>query len=516
MSKLIPRAYQLAIANAVLSKGSTLVVLPTGLGKTLIAMIVMDRFIKAGNRCLFLSPTRALVAQHYRTLSEHFSDIRDDIVEVNGSIQRKKRLELWKKKIVVSTPQTVANDIEYMDFSFSFVVFDEAHRAVGKYAYTKIAEKCKEKNATVLGLTASPGSKQERIKEIVEALGITHIEARDYTDDDVARYVMKKTIKWIKVDLDSEYLMAINLLREIGNEYVEELKAMGIMGNYRSKKGLSELRQKILKIEAGYRYRALSLYTALFNIVHMQELLETQGVAALREYVEKLRTESKSKSVARLLRDQRIHKVLELVRGKENPKLGKLVELLNDMKHKKVMVFAQYRAQVEKIAEVLNANGIPSQIFMGKGKGFSAKNQKEVIENFNKSVFQVLVSTSIGEEGIDIPSVDCVIFYEPIPSEIRSIQRKGRAGRAKIGEVIILVAKGTRDEVFLWSAQKREKRMRRLISQINDELSEKNIVTYDDAASSKVDFSEPVVKEEKKSNEAHGKRKQTLLKEFFS
>ena len=50
------------------------------------------------------------------------------------------------------------------------------------------------------------------------------------------------------------------------------------------------------------------------------------------------------------------------------------------------------------------------------------------------------MATSIAEEGLDIPEVDLVVFYEPIPSEIRYIQRKGRTGRNAAGSVIILAA----------------------------------------------------------------------------
>ena len=46
-----------------------------------------------------------------------------------------------------------------------------------------------------------------------------------------------------------------------------------------------------------------------------------------------------------------------------------------------------------------------------------------------------LVATSIAEEGLDIPEVDLVVFYEPIPSEIRYIQRRGRTGRKTAGNV---------------------------------------------------------------------------------
>jgi ERCC4-related helicase len=53
----------------------------------------------------------------------------------------------------------------------------------------------------------------------------------------------------------------------------------------------------------------------------------------------------------------------------------------------------------------------------------SQEEQSAVLESFRNGEFDVLVATSIAEEGLDIPEVDLVVFYEPIPSEIRYIQR---------------------------------------------------------------------------------------------
>ena len=52
---------------------------------------------------------------------------------------------------------------------------------------------------------------------------------------------------------------------------------------------------------------------------------------------------------------------------------------------------------------------------------------------FRKGEFNVLVSSSIGEEGLHVPDVDLVVFYEAVPSEIRYIQRRGRTGRTTPG-----------------------------------------------------------------------------------
>ena len=98
------------------------------------------------------------------------------------------------------------------------------------------------------------------------------------------------------------------------------------------------------------------------------------------------------------------------------------------------------------------------------------KEQIAILQEFREGKFNVLVSSSVGEEGLDIPQVDLVIFYEPIPSAIRHIQRRGRTGRLEKGEVVILVTKNTRDEGYRWSAHHKEKRMYRNLLQLKNNL----------------------------------------------
>ena len=82
-----------------------------------------------------------------------------------------------------------------------------------------------------------------------------------------------------------------------------------------------------------------------------------------------------------------------------------------------------------------------------------------------------MAATSIGEEGLDIPSVDTVVFFEPIPSEIRSIQRRGRAGRLRAGKVVVLITEGTRDEGHLHSSRKKEENMKKIVGRMKRQFA---------------------------------------------
>ena len=470
---IIPRAYQSAIANSALKNGNTLVVLPTGLGKTLIAFLIIQEKVKAG-RIFFLAPTKPLVQQHHRTFLEMTSFPEGDTALITGEISPKKRGECWKKKVCFSTPQTLQNDLlsHRINASAALCIIDEAHRSIGRYAYTFVAEKCAEEGALVLGLTASPGGSRVRIQEIVDALGIKNIEIRTATDADVLPYVQPLEVFYIRVPLGKRFSEVRNQLQLMLTDHAKWLAGLGFHAPLRSKRGLVEMRGKILRASDRVKYSALSYYSSIFNLVHMLELIETQGLATFLAYVEKLKAKDDTKAKRRILSDERFKIALELCEtASEHPKLEELLKLLAEHRGKKVLVFAQYSKQVETIVDALRKNGWKSERFLGKKEGVTANEQRETIEKFRKGEFDVMAATCIGEEGLDIPSVDIVVFFEPIPSEIRSIQRRGRAGRLKAGKVFVLITTGTRDEAYFHSSRKKEESMNRIVGRMQRQFS---------------------------------------------
>ena len=58
-----------------------------------------------------------------------------------------------------------------------------------------------------------------------------------------------------------------------------------------------------------------------------------------------------------------------------------------------------------------------------------------------------MVSTCVGEEGLDIGEVDLIICYDALKSPIRLVQRMGRTGRRREGKIIFLVTKGKEEQV---------------------------------------------------------------------
>lgn len=482
------REYQFNIARRIFEGKNTLVILPTGLGKTLIGVLAMGKAIQNGKKALFLSPTKPLSEQHYATLKEYLSIDEERVLLLTGALERKRRKEMVEfSKVIVATPQTVANEMKKGDIDiadFGIVIFDECHKAVGKYAYTYIADECDLKGVQMLGLTASPGSSKDKVKALASALKIKEIEIRISTDPDVAPYVMPKYMHVVEVDKSPLMVKITGLLRPIAEDSLRKLKNMGLtqFGNFEvmPKGRLIELGNMITKIQAqNFKFGALYQYVRLLNMIHAYDLLETEGLYSFSSYIETLKAKEKiGKAVQSIIDDKNVIVAKRLAdegirQGDEHPKAFTLIGILKESSAKSAIVFAQYRSSIKMLTGLLNANGISARAFVGKKEGITQAQQQMTISDFRSGKFRVLVSSSIGEEGLDIPSVDLVVFYEPIASEIRNIQRRGRTGRLYSGDVYLLVTRGTKDQIYLLVSRQREKKMLEVVNKLKGELKAK-------------------------------------------
>jgi ERCC4-related helicase len=497
-----PRLYQETIM-ASCAKGNCLIILPTGLGKTKTAILAAAQRLNAfpKSKILFLTVTKPLAEQIFNEIKECIDIDESKFALFTGAVSPKKREELWKNAVVtVSTPQCIENDIinKKIDFEdVSLLIADEAHNAVKDYAYTWVANQYQKKSRypRIIGLTASPGSDLERIQEVCKNLHIEEIEIRTDQDPDVKPYVHEVKIEWININLTTPIIEAKKNLHDFLNDRLEKLKKWGILQRkdlkYVSKTDLLALQAQLRgRASSGERdfvvWNAISILAEIMKISHAVELLETQGIIPMSKYMERLQHDAgstKVKAVKNIVKDLNFRTAFAKVarmneEDVEHPKLielQKIVEKETENADKKIIVFNQYRDNAADIVEKLNKiDNVNAKLFVGQLKkgetGLSQKEQKEIMEEFRNGTFNVLVATSIAEQGLDIPQVDTVIFYEPIPSEIRQIQRRGRTGRHGEGKVIVLVAKDTMDEGYRWSAFHKEKRMHRNLDDLKRKL----------------------------------------------
>lgn len=496
------RLYQQVLAADVLKKGNTMIVAPTALGKTIVATLVAaDRLDKVKNsKILVLAPSKPLAIQHESTFKEFLTV---PCSSITGAVKTDERVKRWEEsQIICATPQTVESDLlkgRYSLKDVSLVVFDECHHGVGSYSYVYLASRYvkESKFNLILGLTASPGSDKEKIKEVCDNLYVQNIVVKTEEDYDVRPYFNPVAIDWVRVKMSSELEKIKKHVDKALKVRLKGLKNMGIIRTVSvNKTDILRARGRVQSAIARTVnpkkecFQAISILSAVINIQHSQELIETQGVVTFNKYVARLR-KKKTKAAKSLIQDPNFGKAIYLAReaekhGLEHPKLKKVTDIIKkelgqngqtklqseryvkdaDQKSSKIMVFTQYRDSLEMIHQKLEKEGIKSAKFFGQAsrdgeKGLTQKEQKEIIKAFKIGEYDVLLSTSVAEEGIDIPAVDLVILYEPVPSEVRMIQRRGRTGRKRSGRVKVLITNGTRDEGYYWASINKECRMKR-------------------------------------------------------
>ena len=478
------REYQSNIVKQALNK-NLLCVLPTGLGKTPIAIMLaahrLEQFPES--RILVLAPTKPLTAQNCNAFKKFLDIGEKDFQIVTGATPAQNREGFYRtKSLIFATPQTIENDIKNSVISlneFSLLVIDEAHHSIGKYSYPHIAEKYlkESEHPRILALTASPGATKEKIDEIYRSLGIEIAEIKTERDSDVSPYVQERDTEWVGVELPGSFVQIKKLIDEAYYERIGKLKRMGLRKPVRAvgRKDLLALQQALFKLASrGEKtaFWAVSAVSQAIKLDHALGLLETQGISSLENYWKKL-VHEKSKGSQSIVADSNISKAMHLTdalyeAGSRHPKMSRLCSIVSQQlgsgSESKIIIFANYRETVKEIVSILeNMDNARPVMLIGQKAGLTQKAQIESIRRFDEGEHNILVGTSISEEGLHLGSADIAIFYEPVPSEIRSIQRRGRVGRTKVGKIIILYTKRTRDEAYMWAAHHKEKRMKSLM-----------------------------------------------------
>ncbi len=500
MLNLKPRDYQQTIFETA-KDNNTLVVLPTGVGKTLIAlMLTIHRQHQfPGEKALILAPTKPLVEQHLAFFKTQLPELFAQLEIFTGATPASQRKKLWNQSdIIFSTPQCIANDIKKELYSLdevSLLVIDEAHRCLKNYDYTKVASRYKSQSLhpRILGLTASPGSDSDKVKQICQHLDIEKIESRTRDSEDVKPYLQNLDFKKIDLPFPKEFIEIQILLKRIYDSMTYQLKSRSLLFGPANKITLLKLQSR-LAMQAGKgngnAMYGMSLTAQAIKISHALELLETQTLSGLQKYLKKLMQEAeqkKSKGVQRLVKIPEFNaaflSLTQLLAQKiEHPKVEELFVLteeeFKENKNSKLIIFTQFRDTASTILEKLSKiKGVKAKTFVGQAKrgntGLTQKEQKQIIQDFREGKVNVLIATSIGEEGLDIPEVSAVYFYEPIPSAVRKIQRAGRTARLAPGKLFILVTKGTRDEANHYASTAREKKMHKILDTVKQGLTKR-------------------------------------------
>ncbi|KAL1919923.1 uncharacterized protein VTP21DRAFT_1855 [Calcarisporiella thermophila] len=502
------RDYQFNIIQRALHT-NTLVSLPTGLGKTFIAAVLMYNYYRwfPESKIVFMAPTRPLVAQQIEACYRVCGIPQSETAELTGAQNPESRKSIWReKRVFFLTPQVMQNDImsgTCPSERIVCMVVDEAHRAMGSHSYCEVIRKLHEvhTNIRVLALTATPGSDVQTVQSVITNLRISRIEIRTEESLDIRQYIHRRTIEPIVIPLNTtitslrdRFSQIMNIfLRRLNNAQAFHETDPNRVTRYLVLMARNRYRETLARRNTQAQNAAVEGdFTIVMSLSHALNLLQLHGIYSfylnLQGWIDEAqKTLSKGGKISRarqeLMRNpdfnagmDSIRKMMDDPTFSSHPKLERLVSIVvhhfanheedqrqqssHEPHETRAMIFSQYRESVSEIARALEAHKpmIRVMTFIGQasargGKGFSQKDQLKVISQFQKGGYNVLVCTSIGEEGLDIGDVDLIICYDSQNSPIRMLQRMGRTGRKRQGRVHVLLTEGKEEQNYKRSLQ---------------------------------------------------------------
>ena len=407
----------------------------------------------------------------------------EDIGIVTGEDLPQKRKKKWMNSVICATPEITRNDLERNIVSsdqFNLVIFDEAHRTVGDYAYSQIADTIQGNDIRILGMTATLPSEKEKATEIITKLRIQNLLQRSDDSPDVKPYVQETDTEWVRVELPGEMKAIQSCLKLALDERYITLRRNGL--RLSDNKSLSQLLNSRQYVLTQNRRSAKPLFTAI-RITYALNIFEAHGITPFLEFCKRTQNK-KGVGIKELFEvDPNFTRAINLakkeqLKGYEHPKINKLIEILHNEKSK-VLIFSSYRDSVNVIHKKLVELGVNAEILIGKAgeTGLKQEKQIETVQRFRDGITKALVATRVGEEGLDISEVNLVIFYDNVPSSIRFVQRKGRTGRKDKGRLVVLIAKNTIDETYYFIGKRKIDAAKNMGKKLSSQLenSEKSL-----------------------------------------
>jgi ATP-dependent DNA helicase MPH1 len=500
-----PRDYQFNIVQRGLYH-NTLVALPTGLGKTFIAATIMLNWFRwtTDAQIVFVAPTKPLVHQQVDACFNIAGIPRSQTVMLTGEVPPTVRAEEWgKKRVFFMTPQTLINDYKhgYADPKrIVLLVVDEAHRATGGYDYVKVVQFLRRFNSSfrVLALTATPGATVEAVQKVIDGLDIARVEIRTEKSLDIREHVHTRNLDIELFDNSEEISRCLELFAKALQPVQDKL--VGQNAYWRKDPttntvyGLNQARAQWMGSQAGRNAQPAikgminTIFTVLMSLAHALTLLKFHGIGPFYHKLKGFQDEpSKGKYATQIKANEHFRKLMGTVKTWINmpnfighPKLAHLETIVlnhfmdagegtgraggRSPAETRIMVFAHYRDSAEEIVRVLNRHRemVRAKVFVGQSsangsEGMQQKVQLAAIQDFKSGVHNVLVATSVGEEGLDIGEVDLIICYDASASPIRMLQRMGRTGRKRTGNIEVLLMRGKEEDDFTKSRDAYEK-----------------------------------------------------------
>ncbi|CRL25409.1 DNA helicase, ATP-dependent, RecQ type, bacterial [Penicillium camemberti] len=511
------RDYQFNITQAGLFH-NLLVALPTGLGKTFIAATIMLNWFRwtKDSQIIFVAPTKPLVSQQVSACLDIAGIPRSESTMLTGGASPGIRAQEWKsKRVFFMTPQTLINDLKTGIADpkrIVLLVVDEAHRATGAYAYVEVVKFLRRFNNSfrVLALTATPGSTVESVQAVIDGLDIARVEIRTENSIDIREYVHARNIEIETFENSDEMIFCMDLMSAALQPLLDQLRTLnaywGLDPMGLTAYGLTVARQQWMQSDAGrnanfgLKGKVNSIFTVLASLAHAIDLLKYHGIVPFYRHVIHFKSSSEGqkggggKYQKQVVQDDNFKKLLShLEPWSKNPEFighpkleylksvilnhfmdrGEGKELPDGTGHPttRVMIFVHFRDSAEEVTRVLKRYEpmIRPHVFVGQSsakgsEGMDQKTQLRIIEDFKKGTYNTIVATSIGEEGLDIGEVDLIVCYDSSASPIRMLQRMGRTGRKRAGNITLLLMKGKEEDSYIKAKDNYEKMQQMIAS----------------------------------------------------
>jgi len=485
------REYQFQLARRALEE-NTLVCLPTGLGKTFVAAVVMFNFRRwfPGGIVVFVAPSRPLVHQQMRACRSMMGVEEEEICELTGKVKPTVRKSLWEvKPMVFLTPQVMDNDLTNRICPVKrlvCIVLDEAHRATKNHSYAQLTSTIAHEGnqaCRIVGLSATPGSNVEAIQEVIINLRSSSLLYYDESDPEVQPYVFDRKVETITIPQDESIRMVMEQAATMLQPLLESLTRSGVLQS-RNPGSVSTIylmsardawRKGAASLASHEKWNVESTFAMAMSWCHGLAVLQSHGLVSFHKYLQGIQREASEKRAMAKMQFtskpsfqslcSRVQSIVSA--GGCHPKVNKCLEVLRThfdsmSDERKVIIFVEYREavfelerQIEKLKPTVRCCSFVGQS-AGKGgplerdalKGLNQSKQQQVLADFRGSRYNVMISTSIGEEGLDIGEVDLLILYDALRSPVRMVQRMGRTGRKRNGKIVVLLTVGVEERKF--------------------------------------------------------------------
>ncbi|KYQ91823.1 RNA-directed RNA polymerase [Tieghemostelium lacteum] len=489
-----PYEYQIESYKHCVSN-NTLLVLSTGMGKTLISILTLIQFRKYNGLYndnddknekkyqkrvgLFLVDRIPLVVQQAEAIETIGKPYGLKTCSCYGEINiDSKREEIVKKDydVLVATAQTVVNLLANKKLQiedFYIVVFDEVHHAVDDHPFVKIMQFVEKLDYNfrprILGMSASLCSENtvqlniDRIRKIENRMNSSVFRPTLLVGGD--NFTVKHEIKSFKTSsqeqtfqyqVNNYFSVLVKQFLDMVNGY-SDIDLDDINNHNRYLFGLRKLKKYLLKtINNEKKELYMRIFDLIMDVYEIFNVLFVEGVQKAVIQLYNILIESSLIEIYYILQKELHFNTTEDPHlAKNSSRFNAFLEVFNGFLHefktKNVMerfrsiVFVQTRFCSERLLSLVKNNPTLSafnpHLFVGHGGegGMETKEQQDTIQKFKNGDIKLLIATNVLEEGLDIKDCNLVISYDGISSLKSLIQRRGRA-RSHVHSKFIILA----------------------------------------------------------------------------